>query len=616
MREDLSPFDGVSPRDAHSYAEPEEARVRHVSLDLTADFEATLFAGRATLDLEVSPAASRVVLDTRDLTIARVADAQGRELPFTLGELNPILGRSLSIALPRGTARIAVEYQTSPNAAALQWLAPEQTAGGHHPFLYSQGHAILTRSWIPTQDSPALRQTYDARIRVPAGLEALMSAETRRSTSAGTGGREQLFEFQMTRAIPPSLIAIAVGELQFSSLGPRTGVWAEPVLLERARTEFADLERMVASAEAIVGPYMWKRLDVLVMPPSFPFGGMENPRLVFVSPTIVVGDRSLTSLLAHELAHAWSGTLVSNATWSDFWLNEGFTVYLELRIIEALYGPARRAMLEVYGRGELTSEIERLGPSSPDTKLKVNLEGRDALEGVTTIPYIKGAALLQVIERTVGRERFDAYLRSWFERHAFCAVTTEVFVSDVRAHLLAGDPSIEPKIGLDEWIYGPGLPQNAEHPRSDALANAERLAATFAGGLPVDDLDTDGWTTQEWRHFLNALPRDIGTLRLQELDETRGLSGELNGEILAAWLRLAIHNAYEPARPALERFLIGQGRRKFLKPLYEELMTSHWGQDLARLIYLRARPRYHATTRAALDPIVGIGTGPLGAVGS
>src|SRR5215208_3696713 len=331
--------------DVHSYARPGEARVRHVTLDLTADFEARQLRGSAALDVDVATGAREVILDTGGLLVRAVTDDRGVPLPFTLGDPDPVLGRALSIALPGEAARAArviIEYATSPGAAALQWFEPEQTAGGAHPFLFSQGHAILTRSWVPTQDSPAVRQTYDARITVPHALTAVMSAE--QLTPGGVDcGRQRRFEFRMRQPVPPYLFALAVGELAFRPLGPRTGVYAEPPLVERARNEFADLERMLAAAEAIGGPYRWERFDLLVPPPSFPFGGMENPRLTFVTPTLIVGDRSLTTVVAHELAHAWAGNLVTQATWSDFWLNEGFTVYMELRIIESLYGAERAA---------------------------------------------------------------------------------------------------------------------------------------------------------------------------------------------------------------------------------------------------------------------------------
>ncbi len=361
--------------DVHSFARPAEARVTHLALDLQADFTAHRLGGRATLTFVRRPDVRELVLDTRGLEIRQVLDERQQPLTFRLEPPVEHLGQALVIALPASGDRVVVEYRTSPDAAALQWLTPAQTAGRIHPYLYSQGQAILTRTWIPTQDSPAIRQTYEASITVPRPLAVVMSAEmtTPNGTDAGNGLRA--YKFKMDQPVPPYLIAIAAGDIAFRSLGPRTGVYTEPTMIERSARELEDLEKMIAAAETLGGPYRWGRYDVLVLPPSFPFGGMENPRLTFATPTILAGDKSLVSLLAHELAHSWSGNLVTNATWGDFWLNEGFTTYFENRIMEALYGKDRALMLASLGRNELMREMADLPPA--DTKLSLDLKGRD-----------------------------------------------------------------------------------------------------------------------------------------------------------------------------------------------------------------------------------------------
>jgi aminopeptidase N len=594
-------------RDIHSFARPAEARVTHVALDLRADFSARVLSGTAALTIERAAGASALVLDTSELTIDSVTAKDGVRLEYALGDRDPVLGQPLTIQLPDGITEVVVTYRTSPEADALQWLAPAQTAGRRRPYLYSQGQAILTRTWIPTQDSPGIRQTYTARITVPGDLRAVMSAE--QLTPDGTEGPEgRTFEFRLSQPVPPYLIALAVGDLVFRAISPRTGVYAEPSVADAAAYEFADLEKMVAAAESLLGPYRWGRYDLLVLPPSFPFGGMENPRLTFATPTILAGDRSLVSLVAHELAHSWSGNLVTNATWSDFWLNEGVTTYVELRLMEALYGPERAAMLDVLARRSLEEEIQRLGgPANRDTVLHVDLAGRNPDDGMTTIPYEKGAALLKLLEQTLGRTRFDAYLRSYFDRHAFKSITTDGFLADVRAHLLAGDAALEQKLRLEEWLYRPGLPENAPVPMSDALTIVEGQARAFAGGAPASSIKAADWTTQEWQHFLDTLPDMLTATQLADLDRTFRLTSRGNSEVLFAWLRIAIMNRYQPAMPALERFLTTQGRRKFLRPLYEDLMKTDWGKTEARRIYEKARPVYHAVATSTLDPIVRTG---------
>ncbi len=592
-------------RDIHSFARPEIARVTHVDLDLRTDFSRRVLAGTATLDVQAAPGAGEIVLDARGLKISAVR-ADGRPTTFTLGAEQPHLGQPLTIAIPAGVRKVAIDYETSPDAAALQWLTPEQTAGKRHPYLFSQGQAILTRTWVPTQDSPGIRQTWSARILVPEALKAVMSAEmlTPEGEPAGEGWRA--FRFKEPRAVPPYLIAIGVGDIAFRALGPRSGVYTEPSMLDLAANELVDVEKMIDAAEKLYGPYRWGRYDLLVLPPSFPFGGMENPRLTFATPTILAGDRSLVSLVAHELAHSWSGNLVTNATWADFWLNEGFTTYFENRIMEELYGRDRALMLQSLGWRDLHAEIESLGGmSAPDTRLHLDLASRDPDAGMTDVAYDKGAAFLRTIERIVGRERFDAWLRGYFDRHAFQPMTTEVFLADIRKHLIRGDAQLEAQLMLNEWIYEPGIPSNAQAPQSPAFERVETQARAFASGTPAARLQTSDWTTQEWQHFLGALPDEMSADRLRDLEQAFSLNEAGNSEIRFAWLMMAVENRYEPAIPSLEAFLVEQGRRKFVLPLFQALMAEgEWGAPIARRIYARARPGYHPVTTGSVDAVV------------
>jgi leukotriene-A4 hydrolase len=596
----------LSPNDPHSYARPAEARVTHVDLDLRADFARRVLEGSATLVIEATPHATEIVLDTRGLEIAAVSDANGAALKYERGAVDPLLGQALTVTLPSDRRTIVVRYRTSPGAEALQWLSPEQTAGKTHPYLFSQGQAILTRTWIPTQDSPGIRQTYRARVVVPAPLRAVMSAEalTPEGVAAPDG---RAFEFRLEQPVPPYLVALAIGDIAFKPVGPRSGVYAEPSVVDRAAAEFADLEEMIEAAEALGGPYRWGRYDVLVLPPSFPFGGMENPRVTFATPTILAGDRSLTSLIAHELAHSWSGNLVTNATWRDFWLNEGFTTYFENRIMEQLYGVERARMLETLGYRELLAELDSMKSKPGDQILHIDLTGRNPDDAVGPVAYDKGALFLRTIELAVGRERFDRWLRGYFDRHAFTSLTTDAFLADLRTHLTGNDTALESRLQLAEWLEKPGLPANAARPTSEAFERVEQQVRALASGTPAARLTTSSWTTQHWQHFLGSLPADLSTGQLADLDRAFGFSGSGNSEVLFAWLRIAIRHRYEPAMPALERFLTSQGRRKFLKPLYEELVKTAWGKAEAKRIYHRARPAYHSVSTTTLDPIV---TGP------
>ena len=592
-------------RDIHSYAQPLVARVTHVDLDLTADFKTQQMKGKAALDIAAAPDAKEVVLDTKGLVIHGVTDAKGKALPWTVGKADPILGAPLTVTL-NGAKRIVVSYDSAPDGAALQWLTPSQTAGKKSPYLFSQGEAILNRSWIPTQDSPGIRQTWTARIVAPKGLKAVMSANMLTPNGEPLADGSRAYRFKMDKPVASYLIAVAIGDLTFTPLGKRTGVYTEPSVMKKTANELIDVEKMVAAAESLYGPYAWGRYDLLVLPPSFPFGGMENPRLTFATPTIIAGDRSLVSLVAHELAHSWSGNLVNNATWSDFWLNEGFTDYFENRIMEKLYGKPRADMLADLGWSDLQAAIaDAGGPTGADTRLHLDLTGRDPDDGMTDIAYQKGATFLRTIEKAVGRPRWDAYLKSYFARHAFQSQTTAGFVADLRQNLIKGDAKLEAQIGIDKWVYEVGLPDNAVHIKSAAFPAVDALATAYAQGGPAPLAKWKAWSTPERTRFIASLPRKLSDERLANLDKALGLSAQGNSEIRFVWLELAVANRYQPAVTSLEAFLTDQGRRKFVAPLFKDLMAQgDWGQPIAKRIYAKTRPLYHAVTRQTVDTIV------------
>ena len=588
------------PPDQHSHAQPEEARVTHVSLDLTPDFATKRIAGVARLTIERSAGADSVVLDIRDLSLKRVMDAKGTPLAFNVGAAKEFIGAPLSIALPATGDTIVIDYETSPDAAAVQWLAPAQTAGGKLPFLFTQGQAILTRTWVPTQDGPGTRQTYDAVVHVPSGMRAVMSAEHAGTEAEKDSAGLSVFRFRMPHPIPPYLIALAVGDLAFRPIGTNTGVYAEPSVVDRAAAEFTEVDQMIAAAEKLYGPYRWGRYDLLVLPPAFPFGGMENPMLTFATPTILAGDKSLVSLVAHELAHSWSGNLVTNANWEDFWLNEGFTTYIESRIMEEVRGKPYADMLRQLGRQDMLAAVDDAGGAqAADTRLRLALTGRDPGVGMTDIAYEKGAAFLQTIESVVGRERLDAFLKDYFDHFAFQPMSSERMVAYMRQNLLSEEEAN--RIGLQAWIFEPGIPANIVPVQSEAFAAVEQKVNAWKGGAAASTLDTSKWSTQEWLHFLRALPDTIPAERLRDLDNTFKLSTSGNSEILFAWLRKAIANRYEPAFPALEKFLTSQGRRKFVAPLYADLAGTDWGKRMAMDIYRRARPTYHSVATGTID---------------
>lgn len=583
----------------HSFAKPNEAVVKHLTWDVEVSFDEKVINGTATYNIEAAKGAERIILDAHNLNIKSVMVDGNPTKEWWLGEEQKFMGQALEIKISDSTETISIEYNTNPDAEALQWLNPQQTAGKEHPFLFTQSQAILARTWIPCQDSPGIRYTYDATVKVPSGLMALMSASN--PTEVDSSG---VYTFKMEQPIPSYLMALSVGNLEFKSIGAETGVYAEPSVVEAAAYEFGDMQKMLESAENMYGDYAWERYDVIVLPPSFPFGGMENPRLTFATPTILAGDRSLTSLVAHELAHSWSGNLVTNSTWNDFWLNEGFTVYFERRIMEDVYGKDYANMLALLGWQDLQEDVDRLVEKPEDTHLKLDLKGRNPDDGMTDIAYEKGYFFLRTLEENVGRENFDKFLNQHFSENAFKTITTEKFLENLKAQLLDGDQAKYDALRIEEWVYQPGIPANVAEVESPLFAQVEQQVDTFMQGAKPSALDTAGWTTHQWLHFLRNLPDSISTDQMASLDKAFGFTQTGNSEIAAVWFVTAIEHDYTPANSAIEEFLIQVGRRKFLTPIYSALAQADPSLERPTEIYKKARPNYHSVSTNTLDDLL------------
>lgn len=585
-------------RDYATFSDVNSIVTEHLALDLDVDFEAESLRGYALLTMRrLDLAATELVLDTRDLTILSVAvTANGKSEPatFVFGETDARLGTPLHVTLPAGTGErfdLVIEYHTSPDSTALQWLPPSLTAGGGHPMVFSQSQAVHARSWVPLQDTPAIRITYEATIRTPENLLAVMSANNDPLTP-----RTGEYRFDMPQPIPSYLLAIAVGNFYFAPLGEDTGIYTEPELLDASVYEFADTQAMLELAEAMYGPYDWGRYDLLVLPPSFPYGGMENPRLSFITPSLLAGDRSLVSVIAHELAHSWSGNLVTNATWRDGWLNEGMTSYIESRLMEVIYDADRVDEERVLMYEELLLDLERVPEDMQALAPRVDEADPDGFQG--TIHYSKGQLLLEYLERAFGREAFDAFLQSYFEEHAFGTITTEQFLDFLDARLLSREGAPLTRAQVERWTYEPGLPDDAPIPTSINLDNAKTLAMSWAAGeTGLDDIPVADWSPQARIHFINSLPVDLDTARLAELDAGWGLSETSNAEIGRAWFIQVATRRYTDAYPQLEAHLNRYGRGRLIAPVYMALANNGADRQLARDMFERARGAYHPITQ-------------------
>jgi leukotriene-A4 hydrolase len=581
----------MARRDPHSYSDDTQPETERLTWKARVDFTTRRLHAQATLTLRQA-SAGPLDLDTRDLEVDAVVDGEGHALSFLLSPPEPILGSRLRVELRPGVRQLTVHYRTSPQASALQWLTPAQTAGGQAPYLFSQCQAIHARSVVPLQDTPGLRITYEAELTVPRELRAVMAA--------GFVGREErgdeaVERYAMPQPIPPYLLAFAVGNLASRELGPRSRVWAEPEVLPRAAAEFTDVDAMLRAAETLFGPYDWERFDLLTMPPSFPYGGMENPRLTFLTPTLLAGDKSLVSVVAHELAHSWTGNLVTNATAEHFWLNEGFTVFAERRIVEALQGPDVAALHATLGRRALEAAVRHFKDHPQLTALRTHLTGVDPDEAFSQVPYEKGYLFLRALEDAVGRPAFDDFLRRYLQAHRFQALTTEQFLTFVEAHL----PGALAQVGAERYLHQPGIPPGAPHAHSERLERLERLRGRAASPEDVKD-----WTPAEWQLYIEWLPEGAPRSLLHQLEERFHLSRSHNPEVLASWLTVAIKSGWEPALDRAQTFLGEVGRMKYLKPLYGALVATPSGKTLARELFTRYGTRYHPIAHAGVASIL------------
>ena len=593
----------MARRDPHSYNDDTQAETESLTLVADVDFATRTLRAEATLTFR-RPIADPLDLNTRNLTIERIMDQRSAALDFTLHAPEPILSARLALDLPADTTAITIHYQTSPDASALQWLAPAQTLGGKQPFLFSQCQAIHARSVVPLQDTPRLRIAYTAELTVPRALTVVMAAAQVGRTEDET--RDVAVErWEMPQPIPPYLFAFAVGDLAGHDLSPRCRVWAEPAQLADAAWEFAEVEQLMTAAEELFGPYEWDRFDILTMPPSFPYGGMENPRLTFVTPTLIAGDRSLVNVLAHELAHSWTGNLVTNASAEHFWLNEGFTVHAERRIIEAREGAEVASLHAALARRVLDKDMARFADRPGLTHLRTHLAGIDPDDAYSRVPYDKGYFFLRALEATVGRDAFDEWLRRWLTTYRFTAATTE----DFTAHFEWIFPGVLAAVDAPAWLDGPGLPPASRPPTSDRLDAIERVAAAMpaidrpGGAIPTED-EVETWSAIEWQIFLEHLPRPLPLAAIRALDDRFALTARGNHDILVPWLVLAIDAGDATVLPRVEQVLTTVGRMKYLRPLYTALAAAPATRALAHSIYARARDHYHPIARALVDSLL------------
>ncbi len=590
----------------HSHANIDQINTLHLHLELDVNFQKKSLKGVARHKMS-NQGTKKAIFDIKGLNIHKVTTGEvehEEQTTYTIGDVNKnnILGQPLIVDIQTTTSWVNIYYETTKESEALDWLDSSLTSSKEKPFLYTQGQAILTRTWIPIQDAPSNRITYSADLKVPTDLMAVMSAANPKKKNSNG-----FYHFDMQQPIPCYLIALAVGDLVYGDLGNKTGVYCEPELLEESLYEFEDLPNMMNAAEKLYGEYAWDQYDLLILPYSFPFGGMENPRLTFANPTLLAGDRSLVSVIAHELAHSWSGNLVTNKTWNDFWLNEGFTVYFENRIMEEIIGKEGADNLALVEFFELQEELERIESSAhpEDAHLFLDLEGRDPDAGMTDVAYVKGAFFLKTLEAAAGREKMDVFLNSYFDHFKFTSVTTEKFIDYLEEELLQ-------KYGINfnynEWIYQPGIPKNCVSLKTNGFEEVKTMArslvlkekASIQNWVDKNMTKRSQYSVQEWLTFLRQLPSDIDVDKLKALDDALDFSQWTNAEIQFEWFLKSISLNYTEAYPYLESFLEKVGRRKFILPLYEALYKNENTRKKAIEWFNKFQKNYHAVSKNSI----------------
>ena len=577
--------------DPHSYTDQSQGKIKHLTLHFSVDFTEQILNCRGEYRFD-GPVTGPLFLDTRALDIQQVRCVAG-DLSWSVDQEDKVKGERLHIEHVPGVDRIEIMFRTSAGASALQWLQPEQTVGGEYPFLYSQCQSLHARSIFPCQDTPSVRFTYDAEIDVPAPLRAVMAA------APGDLRQEEArnhFRFTMPQAIPSYLFAFAVGNLESKDIGPRSRIYAEPESLEAAAWEFAQVEPMIHEAETLYGPYVWDRFDMLLMPPAFPYGGMENPRLTFLTPTIIAGDRSLTSVVVHELAHSWTGNLVTNATWEDFWLNEGWTVYAERRILEKLHGRDASELASVIGRNNMFTDMKVFGMDAAPTCLKFSQQGKHPDEVMSRVAYEKGYSFLVALERAVGRAAFDPFILGYIKEFQFQSLTTEAFI----AYLTDKLPEAVEKVDVETWLYKPGFPDDAPAFSSRLLEDVQKAVEAYKAGDLPDPGRMEAWAPDQKELFLQLLPPSIPVEDCEAMLDLLSLETSQNTQLLTAYMLTAIRSGYEAVLPDVEELLTHVGRGLFVRALYRALANSAWSREQARPLFERLKSRYH--------PIVQVGT--------
>ncbi|XP_076469755.1 leukotriene A-4 hydrolase-like isoform X1 [Babylonia areolata] len=604
----------LSPCDPCSFSRPDQCRVVNIHLDLEVDFGRKVILGTVHLSVERKSKDDKVlILDSNELNVEKVSDqAKGQELQYSLGEPVKPFGSKLEIVLPTSDSNqfvVSIKYSTSPTCSALQWLRAEQTAGKRHPYLFSQCQAIHARSLYPCQDTPGVKFTYTAKVKAPQGVVILMSAVRLTPEECPDDTSCMVHRFEQKVPIPSYLLAIVGGDIESRSISPRSRVWSEKEQIEEAEYEFGETEQMLKTAEDLLGPYEWGQYDLLVLPPSFPYGGMENPCLTFVTPTLLAGDRSLADVVAHEISHSWTGNLVTNSTFEDFWLNEGHTMFVERKIASRMHGGEPLLHFKASeGWEELRESVNRMMGcgEGPYTKLVPDLKGVDPDDAFSTVPYEKGFALLFYLENLLGGpEIFEKFLRAYISKFRRQSITTQQWKDFLFSYFTSeSDKKKLEGVDWEAWFSAEGMP-NIQPKFNTSLAkpcqdlSARWLAASDSDLSSFGASDLEKICSLQKREFLSLMLQSssvVSVAKLEKMDQLYNFSAVKNSEIRFRWLRLGIKSRWSVIIPKALQFVTEQGRMKFVRPIYRDLYQWEDARQSAIDNFLRHREEMHNTT--------------------
>ena len=578
----------------------------NINVHFIVDFDNKKVDGEVTISFKALEDGEVIILDTKSLLIKSVKDNTGNELDFKLDNYYRLESHGVPLKIYKeyskdDTFDITIEYSTTKDCMAIDWLEPEQTSGGKYPFMYSQCQSILCREMLPIQDTPAVKMPVQISITVP---EELIGLAAGLFVEEINNGNNKTFIYALDIPIPSYLIAIAAGDIGSQNVSERCTIYAEKTVVEKAAWEFSDTEKFLKIAENYIGEYVWEQYNILVLPPSFPFGGMENPTLTFLTPSLIAGDKSLVSVVAHEISHSWTGNLVTNENWPDFWLNEGFTMFIERKILSSHKDKDMAKLDAMVGLSNLKADIIAFGESKSFSSLEPNLLGRNPDDAFNKVPYEKGFNLLYYLENKVNNDDiFQKFMRSYidkFKKGVVKYMDFRTFFETFIKNNVKDWEKILNDIDWDTWVFAPGFPP-VENDFSNKYADeVDQAVKDFYENKLGDDFvkKFKDWFTLLKQNFLNKIKEsdiELSETQLEFLNEKLELiQGKYNVEVSCSYYLTVLYHGTLSTKfeESLVDFLGKHGRINYIRPLFSALARRN--KELAIKTLDKYRNFYHS----------------------